>query len=299
MKSLWLVAAVACSSEPREPAPTQLSDQAATSLWVVGSTLYFYDGNVDPSIWAMPIDGSAMPQRRFAVGVASLIAFGSDRVYYTTDNGDGSKDVLAEPLGGGSAATLAAGEHVMALARSSLGPVLFDKRVQLLPDGGGSAVDLGSGPYGFAAVAADGAYAYWVEDMPRDCNRVALDGSARLSTMCQANTQIVPHGDVVYTRFNCPQDGACGAISSLDFATDASQTLASPDDIGPIAVDDAHVYWVEPHRVMRAELDGRAQVPLARTTQDDVVPALAVDATSIYFAIAGTTEARGIWSAPK
>lgn len=297
MKWLCLVFAVACSSEPPVPAPTQLTDRTAFSLWVVGPTLYFYDTSNDTDVWAIPVDGSAPPQRRFATGVASLVAFGSDRVYYTTANADRTKNVVTEPLAGGSAAVLASNASIAALAASSQGVVLYGSPITLIPAAGGSAVDLGSG-YEFTSVAADDAYAYWVEDMARTCHRVALDGTHPLYVQCMGNQGIVPRGDIAYLRYNCPQDGACGAVSSFDFTTDESHTLAMPDYVGQIAVDDAHVYWVEPHRIMRADLDGHSQVPLARTPQNTQIFALAVDATSIYYATYSDT-ASGIWSAPK
>ena len=241
--------------------------------------------------------------QRFDTGDQTLIAFGSDRVYYTTANADGTKDVVTEPLAsGGSAAVVASGSGVYALAASSQGVVLFDSRIRLVPSGGGSAVDLGVPRAGVVSVAADDAYAYWTEEMPPDCNRIALDGTRPLYVPCMGNAQIVPRGDVVYLRYNCPQEGACGAVSSLDFTTDMTHTFAMPDYVGPIAVDDAHVYWAEPHRVMRADLDGRSQVPLARTAADTDIQALTVDATSIYYSTydsVGAPTGRGIWSAPK
>ena len=300
MKWLCLVVAAACSSEPAVPTPTQLTDRTASELWVVDATLYFYDAYSDTDVWAVPIDGSAQPTRRFPSGVNSHVSFGSDRVYYTTVDSNLMNVVVTEPLAGGSAAVVASGAGLHALAATSQGVVLFASRIQLVPAGGGSAVDLGAGPVA-PAVAADDAYAYWVEEMPRDCNRIALDGTRPFHLPCMGNTQIVPRGDVAYVRYNCPQDGACGAVSSLDFTTDVIHTLAMPDGVGAIAVDDAHVYWIEPHRVMRADLDGRSQVPLARTAADTGIQALTVDATSIYYSTydaTGPVTGRGIWSAP-
>lgn len=303
MRSLWLAVVAACSSEPALPTPTQLTDRPATSLWIAGSQLYFFDNSADTAIWEVPIDGSAPPQQRFDTGDQTVIAFGSDRAYYTTANADGTKDVVTEPLaGGGSAEVVASGSGVYALAASSQGVVLFGSRIRLVPSGGGSAVDLGVPRAGVVSVAADDAYAYWTEEMPPDCNRIALDDTRPLYVPCMGNSQIVPRGNVLYLGYRCPQDGACGAVSSLDLTTDVTHTLAMPDYLGPIAVDDAHVYWAEPRRIMRADLDGRSQVQLARIAADSGVQALTVDASSIYYSTydaSGPVTDRGIWSAPK
>jgi hypothetical protein len=149
-----------------------------------------------------------------------------------------------------------------------------------------------------AALSADGAHVYWVEDVEGTVTRVAKRGGAVMmfyssSTGGFASPSMIAidDADVFWTEHVKQPNGAVvSGVMKLEKMGGKPTVVASGirDEMRSLAVDAKGVYWIAGTAIMRAAKDGAGASPLALKLADPT--SVAGDGKFVYWTQTGAAE---------
>jgi hypothetical protein len=285
------------ASEAGGPAVLARNEQKPGCLAIDATNVYWFDESL--GIRRVAKSGG-QPITLLALGPVLAMAVDAQNLYWTGDLPPGdawvSNVVMQMPVTGGSPVTLATPAAPTNIAVGG-GRVYWTNSipgtptdvVESVPIGGGAVTSVATGSDGAGGIATDANYVYW--STPSATYRAALSGGQPQSIGPGADWLAVDASGVYLAQnVQGPSGYPQGSVSVLPLAGGGATVLASgrTGGVGPIALDDAAVYWVEGQGVPGsqgavARLPKSGGGPTLLAANLDEAYRLAVDETSVYY----------------
>ena len=266
------------------------------ALAVDANNLYWTD-EAGGRVLQQPLAGG--PPLVLATGQTNpkFIAVDATRVYWTDD-----ATVMAVPIGGGTRVTLASGQvgatGIAVDAHSVYWTNNAGGSVRQVPLGGGKLGTLAQGQSSPWALAINHSVASWTNDATFGLvAMVGLDGGTAVTFPAGGPTSAIydPAGIAMDdANIYWAQNSYLGPVVRQPVDGGAPTTLTTENGPYGVAVDDDFVYFTAPNggpqfagAVEKVPKGGGARELLATTTLGQYPQAIAVDATSVYWANSG------------
>lgn len=259
-------------------------------------------GGRPPGVRTVPLGGGVVTTLASTDFWVGGIAVNSDKVFWTNGH---LGTVMSVSIGGGAVTTLASGQsspdfiaaddtNVYWTNAGTTAQGYYDGAVMMVPVGGGAPVTLAAGLPHPEAIAIDAVNVYWgnaLSDLQSVMKIPRAGGVAMvLGPGAGQHFGIAVYGTSVYwTNYDA------GTLMKAPIVGGALTTLASAQDRPTgLAVDGENVYWVNGTTLMRMPLGGGPAAPVA-SGLGGLFPAIALDATSVYYLSGGGAVRDQLW----